>query len=107
MQHRDVDAVLRYFTDGAQWHAVTPTPLRSKFTSISIREYWQESSTLLDNDMRGWAPHEVNSHAHGPFVINHARTSHGEGLMIYRVVDGLIADIWSINALGPDTPGVF
>jgi hypothetical protein len=107
MRHRDVDAVLRYFREGAQWHAVTPTPFRERSTSISVREYWEESNRILDNDMRGWTPHEVNAHAHGPFVINHVRSSHGEGLMIYRVVDGLIADIWAINALGPDTPGVF
>lgn len=107
IRSRDVDAVVRYFSDGARWHSVTGTPTRPPSTSIPIRDYWIEQSALLDNELRDWTVHELNVYAHGPFVINHIRSNHGEGLMIYRVVDGLIADIWAINALGLDTPGLF
>jgi ketosteroid isomerase-like protein len=105
IRHRDVDAVLRYFTADAKWHPVTPTPKRS--TSLPIRDYWMDSGEFLDGLGSGWTVHEQNVHAHGPFVITHLRSNLGEGLMIYRLEDGKISDIWAINALGRTAPGVF
>ena len=105
LAHRDVDAVLQYFTADAQWHPVTPTLTRS--SSLPIRDYWIDCGAFLDGIGENWTVHEQNVHAHGPFVISHLHTSSGEGLMIYRFEDGRISDIWAIHALGRDTPGVF
>lgn len=102
---RDVDAVLPYFTDDAEWHPVTPTPGRS--TSIPVRDYWLDAGDFLDGLGSDWIVHEQNVHSHGPFVITHVRSTHGEGVMVYRIVDGKISDIWAINALGRTEPGYF
>lgn len=102
---RDVDAALEFFTDDAEWHPVTPHPTRG--SSIPIRLYWQDSGEFLDGDGGEWQVLDQRVHEHGPFVLSYVRSSHGEGLMVYRIVDRKIADIWAINADGRAATGVF
>lgn len=40
-------------------------------------------------------------------VVSRIRSSHGSGVMVFRVVDDKVAEIWVINGLGRDTTGFF
>lgn len=93
----DIDAALSKCAPDALWHGVTPAPVSG---SHPMRTYLERILPEAIEAMTGWAMLEVQRDTFDELVVARMRTTHGAGLMIFRVADGSITDIWVINNQG-------
>lgn len=101
----DVDGALACCTADAQWHAVTPgTPWSG---SHGIRQYFTEILPGAMRDLDGYAVERVERDVIGELVVSRLWSSYGSGVMVFRVVDDKVSDIWVINSKGRDADRPF
>lgn len=101
----DVEQALTYCSKDAQWHAVTPgTPWTG---SHAMRDYLTRilpEATQQANDYRIEA---LERDVFDDLVVARIRTTLGSGVMVFRVVNAELTDIWAMNSKGRDATGPF
>ncbi len=103
----DTEGAIRHCADDAMWHAVTPVPDDEWSGSHPIRRYWEEILPGTVARMPGYRFDDQMRHGRPPFVVTHLRSSHGAGIMVFRVIADKITDIWVMNAEGRQSTGYF
>ena len=100
----DIDGALACCTDDAEYHIVTPGPSSGDHQMRTyLADIWpQAMSAMSDYQLT-----EIVRDTYAGLVVARMTTSHGAGVMLYRVVNGKVSDIWVINALGRGTTGFF
>ena len=101
----DVDGALAHCAPDAEYSIVTPGPASGKH---SMRTYFTE---ILPTAIAEMGPtYEVTRMDRdeiGDLVVARVTTTHGKGVLVYRVVDNVVTDFWVINALGRETTAWF
>jgi hypothetical protein len=100
----DIDGALACCTDDAEYHIVTPGPASGDHP---MRRYLTDIWPQAMSEMAGYQLTEMVRDTYAGLVVARLKSSHGAGVMLYRVVDGKVSDIWVINALGRDTASFF
>lgn len=108
----DVPAVMAKWRDDARWHPVTKTGIDGFDEPRSRDDYFGEILPAAFSKLSGYTYEVAGVTAFGSLVVAHIRSAwegngereHGEGLMIFRLADGFVADVYVINAAGA---GVF
>ena len=100
----DLATAIAGWHDDATWYPVTPggpqTEPGSRDEYFALLASWYE-------DRPGYEIVDVQLHALGGLVVAGLTTSVGRGILVYRVVDGKIAECWAINADGRDSTDGF
>lgn len=100
----DVETVIRGWHDDARWYPVTPGP----WTEPKTRdEYFGEVLGSWYAERPDYVLHDVELHELAGLVVATLHSSAGRGVNVYRVVDGKVAECWSINADGRDSTDGF
>lgn len=100
----DVDGAIAHCAPGAMFHCVTPAPIHG---DLSMRDYF---TTFLPNAIEEMADYNILSverEVLDELVVSRLRSTHGSGLMVFRVVDSKVSDLWVINTNGRETTGYF
>jgi ketosteroid isomerase-like protein len=100
----DVEGALAYCSDDAVWHGVTPAPVTG---DVAMRRYLGELLPDAIGTMAGYTVTSMERDTIDELVVVRLRSTHGSGVMVFRVADELIRDICVINSQGRDTPGYF
>jgi hypothetical protein len=100
----DIEGAVAHCSQDAQWHGVTPAPTSG---THPIRTYLTQLLPDALGEMPGYAIESVERDVIDDLVISRLRATHGSGVMVFRVVDDLITDIWVINSKGRDTDSFF
>jgi ketosteroid isomerase-like protein len=104
----DVPAAVAKWRDDARWHPVTPSGVDGFDHPRSRDEYFTEILPTAFALLPEYAYELERVEAFGPLVVAHIRSSwsdggtpqQGEGIMVFRIVDGAVADLYVMNAAG-------
>ena len=100
----DVDGALRHCADDAQFHAATPVSMRGDHP---MGTYLTELFPQTVAEMQDYAVLNLERDEIDDLVVSRVRSTHGSGVMVFRVADGKVTDIWSINSRGREAIGYF
>lgn len=101
----DVATVVAGWHDDARWYPVTPG---APWTEPKTRdEYFGDVLGSWYADRPDYSIDDVQLHETGGLVVVGLTTSAGRGILVFRVVDGKVAECWSINADGRDSTDGF
>jgi ketosteroid isomerase-like protein len=101
----DTDTVVAGWHEDAVWHPVTPG---GPWTEPKTRdEYFGEVLASWYAERPDYVIADVQLVAVGGLVVAGLLTSAGRGILVYRVVDGKVAECWSVNADGSDSTDGF
>src|SRR5687768_13112460 len=101
----DTATVLAGWHDDARVHPVTPGGPRTE--TMTKDEYFGELLPGWYAEHPDYTIHDVQLHELGGLVVVGLTSNVGCGLMVYRVVDGKVAECWTLNADGRDSTGGF
>lgn len=104
----DLSAAMAKWRDDARWHPVTKSGFDGFDKTRSRDEYFGEILPTAFSVLSGYTYEVVTIEAFGALVVAHVRSAWnegdtrrlGEGLMIFRLADGLVADVYGMNAAG-------
>jgi len=99
----DVETCMAAWRDDAVHTSITePAP----FATFTKQQYWQDLLPGAVASLPGYQVEVASVVGFGPLGVAHLRSTwdggRGEGLMIFRVVDGQVVDVWALNADGRD-----
>lgn len=100
----DVETALSLCASDAEYHAVTPGPSSGIYP---IRTYLSEILPAGISQMNDYAVTSVERDSIDELVVSRVRSTHGSGVMVFRVCDGKIRDIWAINSKGRESAANF
>jgi ketosteroid isomerase-like protein len=95
----DIEGALEHCHEDAEWHGITPAPIAG---THSIRTYLSELLPGAIEGMTDYAILSVDRDSIDDLITSRVRSTHGSGVMVFRVVDEKISDIWVINSKGRD-----
>ena len=101
----DIERALSHCSVDAQWHAVTPGP--GFAGSYPIRQYVSEILPRSITEMENFNIESVERDVIDELVVSRVRTSHGSGVMVFRVAADQLTDIWGVNSKGRESVGWF
>jgi len=104
----DMAAAAAKWHDDARWHPVTTSGIDGFDEPRSRDDYFREILPTAFSMLPDYTYDVVAVEAYGPLVAAHIRSSwdeagttrKAEGLMVFRVVEGRVADLYVINAAG-------
>lgn len=104
----DVPAAMAKWSDDARWHPVTKSGIDGFDEARSRNDYFEEILPTAFSMLSGYTYEVVSVEAFGALVVAHVRSAweagdqrqQGEGMMIFRLADDLVADVYVINAAG-------
>lgn len=99
----DVEGALSWCHPDAMWHGLTSAPIGG---DLEMREYINKLPDGISS-MRDYALESVERDVIDGLVVSRVRSTHGSGVMVFRVADGLISDIWVISSKGRDSAEPF
>jgi ketosteroid isomerase-like protein len=108
----DIAAMVSRWRDDARWHPVTKAGIDGFDEPRGRDDYFGEILPTAFSLLSDYTYEVTAVESFGALVVAHVRSSwargdrreHAEGLMIFRLDDGLVADLYVINAAGA---GVF
>jgi hypothetical protein len=99
------EAGLAHCSEDAQWHPVTPLPGYDH--SLPLREYFGEFLTTWLQERPDYSFEIVQRITNDDLVISAMRSNLGSGVMVFRVKDDKLTDIWAINNEGRGSTDAF
>ena len=101
----DLEQALMYCSADAQWHAVTPgTPWTG---SHPMREYLGRILLEATGNVDEYEIETLERDVFDELVDARLRTTLGSGVMLFRVVEGRLTDVWAVNSKGREATGPF
>ena len=101
----DPAAGLAHCSDDARWHPVTPLPGYDR--SLPVREYFGDFLTTWLQERPDYTFEIVQRSTIDNLVISMMRSNLGSGVMVFRVKDDKLTDIWAINNEGREATDAF
>jgi len=97
----DPSAGLAHCADDARWHPVTPGTGYDE--GLPVSQYFGEALVSWMGKYPDYSLEVVERSTFDDLVISKIRSSVGSGVMVFRVRDDKLADIWMINNNGSDS----
>jgi hypothetical protein len=97
----DPAAGLAHCSDDAQWHPVTTLPGYDH--SLPVREYFSDALTSWLQERPDYQFEVAQRLTFNDLVVSMIRSNVGSGVMVFRVKDDKLTDIWAINNNGRES----
>ncbi|MEY2398556.1 MAG: hypothetical protein QOJ00_1730 [Actinomycetota bacterium] len=97
----DPSAGLAHCAADARWHPVTPGAGYAE--SLPVARYFSEALPMWLGKHADYSFEVVERSTFDDLVISKVRSNIGSGVMVSRVKDDKLTDIWSINNNGRDS----
>lgn len=104
----DVEGALALCAPEGEWHPIAGLgdmdhPLwRWGPGSQSLRTYFAEILPVASEFMEGYAVLSVEREVIGDLVVSRLRSTHGYGVMVFRIAGGQLTDIYVISGASRD-----
>lgn len=105
----DLPSALAKCAPDAQYHVVTPLGGEwDRYTgSHPVARYFEEILPAAIATMEDYRVDVVGRDTLDDLVVSRLRSSHGSGVMVFRVTDAGLTDIWAIHGQGREATGPF
>ncbi|MDP1794900.1 MAG: nuclear transport factor 2 family protein [Acidimicrobiales bacterium] len=96
---------LAHCAPDAVWHPVTPLP--GVMDALPVAQYFGELLPGWLQEYPDYTFEVVERSTFGDLVISKIRSNIGSGVMVFRVKDDKLTDIWALNNDGRDSTNGF
>ena len=105
----DLPAALARCASDAQYHVVTPLGGEwDRYTgSHPVARYFEEILPAAIASMQDYSVEVVGRDTLDDLVVARMRSTHGSGVMVFRVTDARLTDIWAIHGQGREATGPY